>query len=176
MRGTFAALNVIGGSLVLASYVHGLTSRPDAAAILWGGVPESLRGLYTVNMWLAAAGYFPFTSLWLFGVDPERVRFAGGFGYRSLLVAYALVLFPSALWLPLTYAWADAPTVAGFWLVRIDLLLVAAGTLWILAALVTVQPRPAGAWRVAGIVGALFFALQTVVLDGLIWPAYYPMP
>jgi hypothetical protein len=59
-RRSLLALNVIGGTAVLASYVVGLGAVPGDA--LWGGVPESLRPLYTVNMFLAAAGYFLFTS------------------------------------------------------------------------------------------------------------------
>jgi hypothetical protein len=55
------AIILIGGVAVLGSYIGGIQARPDAGQILWGGVPEKTRPLYTVNMFLAAAGYFLFT-------------------------------------------------------------------------------------------------------------------
>ena len=168
-------LNAIGGIAVLATYA--LTfSRPDAGEILWGGVPEAWRPLYTNNMFLAAAGYFPFTWLLVFGSDPARVRFLGRFGYGVLAVFYALVLFPSAAWLPLTFAFADSGSMLLWWAVRIDLALVAVGALGILGAVVTVDPPPNRALQVLAVVGGLAFCLQTVVLDAAIWPVYYPMP
>jgi hypothetical protein len=169
-------LNALGGAAVLGSYA--LTfSRPDAGEILWGGVPESLKPLYTRNMFLAAAGYFPFTALLAFGVDPARVRFFGRWGYGLLFGLYFLVLIPSALWLPLTFAFADSGgSMALWWAVRVDLALVAVGSLGLLGAVWTASPPPNRALQVAAVVGALAFCLQTVVLDAAIWPAYYPLP
>jgi len=169
-----AALNALGGLAVLGSYGL-LFARPDANDVLWGGVPEGLRALYTHNMLLAAAGYFPFTAVFLLA-DPGRVRFGGGFGYRLIWVLYALVLIPSALWMPLTFAWADAPSTLGWWVIRIDLALVGLGALGLLAALLTMEPRPARWLHVLAVVGCLFFCLQTAVLDATIWPAFYPTP
>jgi len=173
---SLAVLNVLGGLAVLASYSM-LFTRADAAAVLWGGVPEGLRALYTTNMWLAALGYFPFTALFVFATDPLRVRFLGGrYGYGLLMVLYGLVLLPSALWMPLTFAWADTPTPLGFWLVRFDLAVVGVGSLGILAALATQNPRPPPWLHFLAFFGCLAFCFQTAVLDGVLWPAYYPQP
>ena len=170
---TLIALNVIGGTAVLASYVVGLDAVPGDA--LWGGVPESTRPLYTVNMFLAAAGYFFFTPYILFRLDPETTRMAGRFGYRAFHLFYALVLFPSALWLPLTGLMAEHPTLATWAYVRIDLALVALGTIGLLGGLISLSSAaPKG--RVLAIAGLLPFFLQTVVLDALVWPAFYPFP
>jgi len=172
-RTALLLLNVVGGLAVLGSYGL-LFTRPDAGPVLWGGVPEGLRPFYTVNMWLAAAGFFPFTGLFLFGTDPERVRFAGRFGYGALLWLYGLVLVFSALWMPLTFAHADAPSRLSWLLVRLDLALVAAGSLGLLTALLTMTPRPPTWLHVLALVGCLAFNVQTVLLDATVWPHFYP--
>ena len=56
-----ALLNALGGIAVLGSYAYAFSYSSELRAGLWGGVPESLQPIYTVNMLLAAAGYFPFT-------------------------------------------------------------------------------------------------------------------
>jgi hypothetical protein len=173
LRWALAALNLLGGLAVLASYSL-MFERDDASAILWGGVPESMRSLYTTNMWLAAVGYFPFTALWIFATDPARVRFYGGrAGYGLLLVLYALVLAGSAAWMPLTFAWADSAALP-FWLVRLDLAVVGIASLGLLGCLATMAPRPAPWLHFLALFGCLAFCFQTAVLDGAIWPAYYP--
>jgi hypothetical protein len=168
---TLIALNVLGGSAVLASYVVGTGALPGDA--LWGGVPDSLRPLYTVNMLLAAAGYFLFTPYILFRLDPETTRVAGRFDYRAFHLLYALILLPSALWLPLTGLMAEQPTPALWASVRIDLALVALGALGLLASLISLGSRAPKGRRLA-IAGLIPFCLQTVVLDALVWPALFP--
>ena len=60
-RRTMASINVLGGIAVLGSYAYCLMAYPAQVGDFWGGVPDGLRSLYTVNMFLAAAGYFAFT-------------------------------------------------------------------------------------------------------------------
>jgi len=168
-----ARLNAIGGACVLASYAWGFLARPDAVGALWGGVPESIRPLYTLNMLLAAAGYFLFTPFVLFRLPPAATRVAGGFGYGLFHRAYALVLFPSALWLPLTFLLVDHPSEVLFWLVRLDLAAVALGSLGLLCALFAlVEPRPAPG-RALALAGLVPFCIQTVALDAIVWPAFF---
>ena len=76
------AVLVVGGLAVLASYVVGFLTHPDTRWGIWGGVPASLRPLYTVSMLLAAAGFFPMTIYLLFRVDVDNGSLAGVSGYR----------------------------------------------------------------------------------------------
>jgi hypothetical protein len=169
-----AALNVVGGLAVLGSYAWGL-ARPEVAAGLWGGVPASLRGLYTVNMLLAAAGYFPFTSLLLFGTTPARFEEETGFSYGpATLGAYALVLGPSALWLPLTAAMIEAPSALLWLAIRLDLALVGLGALTLLFLVARIARARGGAWAWAAVIGCAPFVLQTALLDAVLWPYFWP--
>jgi hypothetical protein len=168
-------LNVLGGIAVLASYVHGLASNPLTRGAVWGEVPEALRPLYTLNMLLAAAGYFAFSSFVFFRLDPARTRIAGGFGYGAFHACYALILVPSALWLPLTFELLEAPSAALWQAIRVTLALVGLGSLGLLVAIATAKPHDAPWARQLAIAGAIAFTLQTALLDALIWPAYFPV-
>jgi hypothetical protein len=168
-------LNLIGGVAVLGSYVHGLASNPLTRGAVWGEVPEALRPFYTVNMLLAAAGYFAFSFFVFRRLDLARTRVAGGFGYGAFHVLYALILIPSALWLPLTFEMLESPS-AGLWLaIRGVLALVGLGSLGLMLALASAGPHQAPGARRAALVGAAFFTFQTAVLDALVWPAYFPV-
>ena len=102
-------LNLLGGSAVLGSYGYGLASNPLTRGDLWGAVPESLRPLYTTSMLLAAAGYFAFSFFVFFRLDPQRTRILGRYGFGAFHALYALILLPSALWMPLTFAMLESP-------------------------------------------------------------------
>lgn len=167
-------INVLGGIAVLGSYAHGLSSNPLTRDALWGEVPEAMRPLYSLNMLFAAAGYLAFSAFVLLSLDPERTRVAGRFGYGAFHALYALILLPSALWMPLTFAMIEAPS-AGLWLVtRAALALVGLGALGMIAAVATASPHGAPIARRIALVGTFFFALQTAVLDALVWTAWYP--
>jgi len=166
-------LNVIGGLAVLGSYAHGIATHPESRGALWGGVPAALQPAYSLSMLTATAGYFAYSFFVFFRLDPSRTRIAGRFGYRGFHLLYALILVPSALWMPLAFAMIESPGPLLWLAVRGVLGLTAIGSLGLLAALVLVEPRPRGpAWPIA-ILGALAFCIQTVLFDALVWPAFY---
>ena len=77
---TLLLINVIGGIAVIGSYILGL--RGDSGTdVLWGGVPDSIRPVYTVSMVLSAIGYFAFLNLLLLRVRPNEVAVGGRLGY-----------------------------------------------------------------------------------------------
>ena len=169
---TLLAVNVVGGVAVLGSYWYGFATAADPGA-LWGGVPEWMKPAYTVSMLAAAAGYFLPLGLVLLGVDADRVR-VGSSGYGAFTRLYALMLAPSALWMPLTFRMIEAPSDGLWLLIRAVLFAVAAGAVGLLVAIVRAEPRPRGAARWLAVLGQTAFCVQTAVLDPLVWPAYFP--
>jgi len=167
-------LNVLGGIAVLGSYVLGIATHPETSSQVWGNVPEAIRPLYTVNMFLAAAGYFAFSFFVFFRLDPDRARLPGERSFRAFHVLYALILIPSALWMPLTFAMLDAPSAPLWAAIRLVLLLVGIGSLGMIAAVAMARPAVAPVARGIAIAGTIPFAIQTALLDALIWPAYFP--
>ncbi len=166
-------INLLGGAAVLGSYVWGFRTLPDASTVLWGGVPPIVRPVYTVCMFLAAAGYFLFTYFILFDLPASETRIAGGWGYGLLNFIYAAILVPSALWMPLTSAALDSFSPTGRRILLADLLIVALASLGLLFALVSAQPRSHLTARRWAIIGCVVFCLQTVVLDAMVWSALF---
>jgi hypothetical protein len=165
---------LLGGGAVVLSYAYILGLDPATQADLWGGVPPALLPAYGASMALATGGFFAFTFFLLFRTDPDRVRIAGRFGYGLFSGLYAMILAPSALWLPLTSAMVQQPGSI-LWLgVRLVLAAVGIGSVALFLALLSLRPRqPAGAYWFA-IVGALAFCFQTAVLDLFVWMALFP--
>jgi hypothetical protein len=172
-RRALLAIHLVGGCAVLASYAYGFTAHTELAPGLWGGVPAWLRPFYTASMLFAALGYFAFSVPILFRLDPERTRIAGA-GFRLFHLLYLLVLLPSALWMPLTFELLEQPRLWLWWAIRVVLFAVGAGSVGLVAAIARAEPWPSRGLRALALVGVLAFALQTAVLDALVWPVYFP--
>ena len=170
-RRALLRLIAIGGSGVLASYL--LALDPAISSGLWGGIPDGrIRELYTLNMFLAAFGFFPATWWLVFATPASALRERTGFGLEALFIAYATILMASSLWLPLTALYVKSPSPIVWLLVRVVLLAVglAATLLGAMLVRIALRGRPL-AWL--AVVAFFFFWLQTMVLDALVWPHYY---
>ncbi|MGD9049612.1 MAG: hypothetical protein PVF77_16260 [Anaerolineae bacterium] len=171
---TMAWIVLLGGGAVVLSYVYILGIDPATQANLWGGVPAALLPAYVTSMALATGGFFAFTFFLLFRTDPDRVRIAGRLGYGLFYGLYVMILAPSALWLPLTSAMVQQPSSI-LWLgIRLVLGAVGVGSVALLLALLSLQPRqPARAYWLA-VAGSVAFCFQTAVLDLFVWTALFP--
>lgn len=168
-------INVLGGSAVLGSYVHGLSTHPATRMDVWGNVPEAIRPAYTVSMLCAAAGYFAFTYLLFFRVDAYTTRIGRRLGFGIVNGLYLGILLPSALWLPLTFAMIENPSGALWWAIRLVLAAVGLASLGLLTSLLLLHPRPRGLAYGLAIAGCVAFCFQTAILDALVWPAFFPL-
>jgi hypothetical protein len=173
---TMLLINVLGGIAVLFSYAYGLWTHPGSSDALWGGVPKSIQPLYSVGMIAAAAGYFAIAYFLLIRLDPEEARITKRYRFGIFNLFYAMILFPSALWMPLTFAMIETPS-AGLWIAtRITLLIVGLGSVGLLWGLLRLEPRtPRWAYWLA-VAGSVAFSNQTAVLDALVWANYFPVP
>jgi hypothetical protein len=165
---------LVFGALVPVSYVHGVATAPGKASALWGGVPRALLPTYTAMMFVAAAGFLAFTSFILFGVDWGRTSLGFGGSGLPVPVLYLMILIPSALWMAMTIRMAEAPSAVLWASIRVVLFLVGLGGLGIIAVLLSLNPRPSGAWFWSAVAGAVGFFVHTGILDALVWPAYFP--
>jgi len=171
VRRALLRLIAIGGTAVLASYL--LALDPEIGGRLWGGIPEGrVRQLYTLNMLLAAVAFFPATWQLVLSTPASALRARTGAGYEVLTLAYAAILMGSALWLPLMALLGEHPS-GGLWLaIRAALLVVGAGATALGAMLARLARRGSTGARLAAL-AYVFFWLQTMVLDALVWPHYY---
>jgi hypothetical protein len=169
-------INVVGGIGVLGSYVHGFATNPATRGELWGAVPDAIQPLYTVSMFLAAAGYLAFTYVIFRHVDPEDARIGRRRALPALNALYVAILLPSALWMPLTFSMLANPGQMLWTGIRLALFVVGGASIGLLAALLRLRPRPPGAAYGVAVAGSVAFLFQTAVLDALIWPMFFPYP
>jgi hypothetical protein len=163
--------NAIGGAAVLGSYVHGILTHPHPGKTLWGGLPESLRPLYTGSM-LAAAGGFIGMITYLAQLPQKEARIFGGrLPLSAIYVPLGVIHVASTLWMPLTFAFADSRSEALWTAVRIDLALVGLSAIALIPAVATATPRGKGFAAALASTGA--FAFHTAILDAIVWPALY---
>jgi hypothetical protein len=172
-RRTLGWINVLGGIAILGSYAIGISAETGGGSV-WGGVPHALRPLYTVSMLTAASGYFAFTYLIFYRLDPSSTR-VGRFPYGVFHALYLAILLPSALWMPLTLQMLASPGPALWLVIRAVLAIVGVGSLGLLVALLRLRPRPEGPVHGLAVVGALAFCVQTALLDAIVWPYYFPI-
>ncbi|MBM4245770.1 MAG: hypothetical protein FJ148_18525 [Deltaproteobacteria bacterium] len=167
-RGAFVAINAVGGTAVLASYVLWLGNPSNDAGALWGTIGGFGRALYTASMLTAAAGYFAFAPFLLRHGDRAPLSF------HRVNVLFVLVLLPSALWMPLAFEYLDAPG-DGLWAtMRAGLLLTGLASAAIIRTVAAVPADVGGRARTWALAGAVAFTLQTLVLDALVWPRSFP--
>ncbi len=166
-------INLSGGIAVISSYAIGILTHPDAAHILWGGVPRNIQSFYTAGMSLAAAGYVAFTFFLLFGSNTSAAKISSRPGFGIFNILYSFILIPSALWMPLTFLTVEQTSLISMCAVRLVLWIVAAASLGMLYALLNVKPRqPRWAYGLA-VAGAITFCLQTVLLDSIVWVIFF---
>jgi hypothetical protein len=164
-KASFLLINVTGGIAVLGSYALWLSNPSNDAGALWGSISGTGRTLYTVSMLLAAAGYFVFAG-YVLRLDPERPAFAW------IDTLFTLILFPSALWMPLACEYLDAPGPALWLAMRATLAVVGLASLGLVVALRRLARVDGWHARMA-VAGAVAFTFQTLVLDALVWPLYF---
>jgi hypothetical protein len=165
-------INIIGGIAVIGSYIFGLRGG-SGADVLWGGVPPSIRPVYTVSMVLSAIGYFAFLNLLLLRVDPKEVTVGRRFGYSIFYPIFCLILIPSAFWMPLTNLYVEEPSSGAWTGIRVVLFLVGLASVALAWALIALRPRSPGRAYWAAVAGSCYFAFHTFVLDAILWAALF---
>jgi hypothetical protein len=169
-----AWINLFGGTAVLASYAYCLFAYPARAGDFWGGVPVELRSVYAVSMCLATAGYFAFAYFLMYRLKPAAAG-ERRLGFGTFNALYALILLPSALWMPLTFAMLVSPSDGLWWAIRLTLAAVGIGSVGLLLGLLAVRAGSRSVAHTLAVLGALAFCFQTAILDALVWPAYFPV-
>ena len=169
----------IFGPVVLASYWFGVSKMEDAMALL-GGIPENLRPMNVFCMFVAATGFLIMWWLFLFHWDPILIETLNwpwaennGGGYGRLLLAFLLVMIPSAMWLDLTnfhisndYAWTP-------YLVVGVLILASIGN--ILLGLLSWSAYQAGFdGAIWAVIGSFMLAIQVIINDAIWWSIKFP--
>jgi hypothetical protein len=166
-------INILGGAAVIGSYIFGLSGQSGGANVLWGGVRENIRPVYTVSMVLSALGYFAFLYYIFFRLEPAQASIFGVSGFTMFYVIFVVILVASAFWMPLTNMYVSNPGM-GIWIwIRIVLALVGLASIALLVALLTMQGKVPGVSYWLAVVGSGYFAFHTAILDAIVWAALF---
>ena len=170
---------LVFGPLVLAAYAYGI-SHAERPMELWGGIPESWQTYIVPFMFIAAFGFLMYWYIVFFQFDESTLgsmRWPWGESDESgafrLLIAYSLILIPSALWMESTifhmendYSWTPVVVVG-------TLLLTSVGNLMLgLLAYSAYHDGIDGAGLM--IAGALMLGIQCILNDFVIWVYKFP--
>ena len=167
------AINIIGGVLVIGSYVYGIKSQSQAASGLWGGISPGMKNLYFVSMFFAAVSYFVFTFYILFKLNPAETKIANIFGFGLFQIIYIFMLLPSAAWMPLSVSMLENPKSVVWYSIRVVLAIVALASLALLFALVFISPKQTSLFYFSAVAGSAVFFVHTAFLDALLWPVLF---
>ena len=179
-RETIRMMLYILGPMVLVSYVIGVY-RMDNPELLWGGIPESWQPLNVACMFIATIGFLIMWWHFLYRWDAAAVETVqwpwtsgNDGGHTRLLIAFLLILIPSCLWLELTafhirtdYSWTK-------WLVIGNLLLVCLGNILLGMFALSAHRNKIQPGTIWPIIGAMMFAIQVIINDGILWSLKYP--
>ena len=165
-------LNVVGGLSVLGSYAYGLSTHPGQGEILWGTIPEKVRGPYSAMMLPAALGYFAlFSFLITRPLNWIKDELAGGL--RQFNTIFATFLVSASLWMPLCWYGIDHGLSWMVWPIRVILLVTGICTLLFLRTVIKSPCKESPRFRKAAIIGATFLSIQCMLTDALIWPWFF---
>lgn len=173
------AFTLIFGPLVLASYAYGI-SHAEKPMELWGGIPQSWQGYIVPFMFIAAIGFLIYWYIVFFQFEDstfDSMRWpwgeSDGNGAFRLLISYALILIPSALWIESTilhiendYSWTPVLVIGTLFLTSIGNVM-----LGLLAYGAYLDGIDGSEYMIAG---ALMLAIQCILNDFIIWVYKFP--
>ena len=178
-RGAVRVFIFIFGTLVLISYGYGLSHASDTDA-LCGGIPWSQAQFIVPFMFVAAFGFLMYWWVILYqneASEMESLRWpwgeSDGGGGARLLLAFALLVIPSALWLEATifhidndYAWTPVLVIGVLLLACIGNIMMG-----LLAYSAYVDEMPGGGKM---LLGSILLGIQCVLFDGIYWNLKFP--
>ena len=168
----FLAINIIGGILVLGSYYLGLQGGSNVD-ILWGGVPENVRPVYTISMLICAVGYFIFFGYIFTNLKGKTFKKDFGLFEKMILILFVLILGASALWMPLVNLMVQNPSDLVWLSIRLVLAIVGLASIGVVIVLLKINPKTKGLIYYLSLIGMGWFAFHTAVLDAIIWASLW---
>ncbi len=165
----FLAINIVGGILVLGSYYLGLQGG-SGVEVLWGGVPENIRPVYTMSMLVCAVGYFVFFGYIMSNLTGKRFSREFKYSEKMILILFSLILGASALWMPLVNLMVANPSPLLWVAIRLVLAIVGLASFGVAIVLWKTAPKTKGFFYYSALISMIWFTFHTLVLDAIIWP------
>tara|TARA_Y100000590_G_C15609684_1_gene973354 strand:+ start:694 stop:1221 length:528 start_codon:yes stop_codon:yes gene_type:complete len=162
----FLLVNLILGFAVILSYIWGLVYYPEYGSALWGKVETNNIPYIIFSMMLAAVGYFVFSFYFL---KYKKFQTFNTLEYLYILSLYIVILFFSALWMPLSIGFIN--TNNNFFLILDLVSLYLVGISSLLLTIFLIQDKSLRRkliWKLA-VLGGFQFTFHTLIIDAIYW-------
>ena len=170
----FILINIIGGVLVIGSYILGFNSEPDNKLDLWGGITGKTRQLFTISMLLSATGYLAFLFYMIFKDGLDNNDNPSLLGLNTFLILSILFLISASVWMPATIKFLDT-SLNYWWLVIIIVLWITAMSLvTMFIILLTSQNIEHNFSLKLATLGIGYISFHCLILDAIIWVFKFP--
>ena len=170
----FALVNIFGGMAVLRGYAWCLVTYPEHRDALWGGVHGTLRSIFTLSMFLAAARYITFCYVTIFKVGKQTFDKDSVFGTNRIVILAIVFLASAAMWIPSLIAFIRSGE--GYWWVVCTLSLRVTAISFLLMTGVTAILHVGGISKKsinASVAGLACTTFHCLFLDAMVWVAPY---
>lgn len=170
----FALVNIFGGMAVLGGYAWCLVTYPENRDALWGGVNGTLRSIFTLSMFLAAAGYITFCYVTIFQVGEQTLDIDTVFGTNRIVILAIVFLASAATWMPSLIAFIRNGE-GHWWAVCTLSLWVTAISLLLMTGVTAISPVDGIAKTSlnASVAGLAYTTFHCLFLDAIVWVALY---
>ena len=162
----FLLVNLILGFAVILSYIWGLVYYPEYGSALWGKIETNNIPYIIFSMLLAAVGYFVFSFYFL---NYKKFQTFNTLEYLYILSLYIVILFFSALWMPLSIGFIN--TNNNFFLILDLVSLYLVGISSLLLTIFLIQDKSLRRkliWKLS-VLGGFQFTFHTLIIDAIYW-------
>ena len=182
---SFIWINVIFGSLVLLSYIVGISQFPEFRETLWGGVQGVLRERFIISMLFAALGYLTFCSFIIYfyisnGDNFKEFNFLTSFNVsQGLNFSVFIFLFFAAIWMPTLILFLQSSNSLFLYISNFSLWMTALGTIFILLltsyGFLNLNSDFKGSiFSYFTLIGLIQVVSHCLILDGIIFVIKFP--
>ena len=170
----FALINIIGGTLVLGSYVACICFYPEYRESFWGGIQGNTRKLFIFSMIPATIGYLLFFYCAIFRPESGIFEYRGLLGHNNINVLCLMFLLASSMWMPALVMYFKTDLIF-WWVIVVVVLWITALSLISILFFVISSDTPLSFYKNVSICGLSYIIFHCFILDAVIWVVKLPV-
>ena len=170
----FAFINIIGGTLVLGSYVVCIYLYPEYRESFWGGIQGSARKFFVFSMLPAAVGYLLFFYCAVFKPESGIFEYRGLLSHNNINILCIIFLSASSIWMPALVMYFKTDFIF-WWFIVVGVLWITALSLVSMLFVVISSDTPLSFYKSVSICGLSYIIFHCLILDAVIWVAKLPI-
>ena len=170
----FAFINIIGGTLVLGSYVVCIYLYPEYRESFWGGIQGSTRKFFVFSMLPAAVVYLLFFYCAVFKRESCIFEYRCLLSHNNINILCIIFLSASSIWMPALVMYFKTDFIF-WWVIVVGVLWITALSLVSMLFVVISSDTPLSFYKSVSICGLSYIIFHCLILDAVIWVAKLPV-